>query len=44
MSGIVITGIGIGLIVFAIILFIVAVIYQKTTGRRIKEKLEKEYQ
>lgn len=43
MSGIIIMGVGIGMIVFAIILFIVSVAYRKTAGKRIREELGKEY-
>lgn len=43
MGGIVITGIGIGMIVLAVILFIASVVYRKTTGRRIREELGREY-
>ena len=43
MSGITIVGVGIGMIVLAIILFIVATVYRKTAGKRIREELGKEY-
>ena len=43
MSGIIIMGVGIVMIVFAIILFIVSVAYRKTAGKRIREELGKEY-
>lgn len=44
MNGIIIVGIGIGMIMLAIGLFIAAVVYRKTTGKRIKEELGKEYE
>lgn len=43
MSGIIITGIGIGMIVFSVILFIVSLVYRNTAGKRIQEELGKEY-
>lgn len=44
MNGIMLTGIGIGMIVLAVLLFIAAIVYRKTTGKRIREELGKEYE
>lgn len=44
MSGIVITWIGIGMIVLAVILFIASIVYRNTAGRKIREELVKEYE
>lgn len=43
MSGIIITGIGIGMIALAIVLFIASIVYRNTAGKRIREELGKEY-
>lgn len=44
LSGIVILGIGIGMILFSVFLFITSMIYQKTAGKKIREELDKEYE
>lgn len=44
MSGIIITEIGIGMIVLAVILFIISIVYRSTAGKRIREELGKEYE
>lgn len=44
MSGTIILGIGIGLIILSIMLFVVSIIYRKTAGRRIQEELKREYE
>lgn len=44
MNGIMITGIGIGMVILAIILLIAAVVYRKTAGKRIREELGREYE
>jgi len=44
MSGIIITGIGIGIIVLAVILFIISIVYRNTAGKKIQEELWKEYE
>lgn len=43
MSGIIIIGTGIGMIVLAVILFIASIVYRNTAGKRIREELGKEY-
>lgn len=43
MSGIVIVGIGIGMIVLAVILFIASIVYRNTAGKRVQKELGKEY-
>jgi len=43
MSGLIIFGIGCAMIVFSVVLFAAAVVYSKTTGKRMKKELEKEY-
>lgn len=43
MSGIVIAGIGIGMIILAMILFMVSIVYRNTAGKKIREELGKEY-
>lgn len=44
MSGIMILGIGIGLIVFAIAGFVISIAYRNTAGKRIREELKQEYE
>ncbi len=44
MSGTIILGIGIGLVVLSVIVFVVSIIYRKTAGKRIREELKKEYE
>lgn len=44
MSGIIITEIGIGMIVLAVILFITSIVYRNTAGKKIQEELGKEYE
>lgn len=44
MSGMIIIGIGIAMIVLAVVLFITAAIYRSTTGKRIRNELGKEYE
>lgn len=44
MSGVILTGIGIGMIVFAVILFIISIVYRNTAGKKIQEELGKEYE
>ena len=44
MSGIIITEIGIGMIVFSVILFTMSVVYRNTGGKKIRKELEKEYE
>lgn len=44
MSGIMITGIGISMIIFAVVLFIISIVYRNTAGKKIKEELGKEYE
>lgn len=44
MSGIVVLGLGIGIIVLSVVLFAASVVYKKTAGRRIREELKKEYE
>lgn len=43
MSGIIITEIGIGMSVLAVILFIASIVYRNTAGKKIREELGKEY-
>lgn len=43
MNGIIIFVVGIGMIMLAIILFVVSAVYRKTAGRKIREELETEY-
>ena len=43
MSGIVIAGIGAGMVVLAVVLFVVSILYRNTAGKRIREELRKEY-
>lgn len=42
-SGVIILAIGISMMVFAVILFIISIVYRKTAGKRIREELGKEY-
>lgn len=44
LRGIIILSVGIGMILFALLLFITSIIYRKTAGRKIQEKLSKEYE
>lgn len=44
MSGVIIAGIGIAMIGLAVILLIAEIIYGRTAGKRIREKLRKEYE
>ena len=44
LRGIIIISIRIGMILFAVLLFIAGMIYQKTAGRKIREELNKEYE
>lgn len=44
LRGIIILSIGIGMVLFAALLFIASMIYQKTAGRKIREELNKEYE
>lgn len=44
LRGIIIFSIGIGMILFAVLLFVTSMIYQKTAGRKIREELNKEYE
>ena len=44
MSGIIITGIGVGLIALSVILFITSIVYRNTAGKRIRKELGKEYE
>jgi len=43
LSGNIIVGIGIGFVVLSVILLIYGVVYKGTTGKKIREQLEKEY-
>lgn len=43
MSGIIITEIGVGMSVLAVILFIASLVYRSTAGKKIHEELNKEY-
>lgn len=43
MSGTIILGAGIGLIVLSVVLFVVSIVYRSTTGRKIREQLKEEY-
>ncbi len=44
MSGTIILGIGIGLVVLSVVVFAISIIYRKTAGKRIREELKKEYE
>ena len=44
MNGTIIVGSGIGMLVLAVILFIVSVVYRNTTGKKIREELKSEYE
>ncbi len=44
MNGIMITGIGIGLVILAVVLLTAAVIYRKTAGKKMREELGREYE
>lgn len=44
MSGMIILGVGIAMIVLAVILFGVGIVYRKTAGKRIREELKREYE
>lgn len=44
MNGIVLTGIGIGMVALAVILFIISIVYRNTAGKKIQEELGKEYE
>lgn len=44
MNGAIIAGIGIGMLVLAVTLFIVSAVYRKTTGKKIREELKSEYE
>lgn len=44
MSGSVILGVGIALIVLAAILFVMSIVYRKTAGRKIRDELRDEYE
>lgn len=44
LRGIIILSVGIGMILFALLLFITSIIYRKTAGRKIQEELSKEYE
>lgn len=43
MSGMIITGIGIGMVILAVVLTIASATYRKTAGRKIQEELKREY-
>lgn len=43
MSGLAMVGIGTGMTVLAVILFITSIVYRNTAGKRIREELGKEY-
>lgn len=44
MSGMMIVAAGIGLLVFSVILCVASIIYRRTTGRRIKEEIMRDYE
>ena len=44
MSGTVIVGVGIGMIVLSVVLSIASIMYRKTSGKRIKQELQNEYE
>ena len=44
MSGIIITGVGVGMIALAVILFIISIVYRNTAGKKIRNELGKEYE
>lgn len=43
LGGEIILGIGIGMIVLAVGLFLIGTVYRKTAGKKIREELEREY-
>lgn len=43
MSGAVILGVGIGMIVLAVILLAISIVYVRTAGRRMREEFRDEY-
>lgn len=43
MSGTIILGAGIGLIVLSVVLLAASIVYRNTTGKKIREELEEEY-
>lgn len=43
LSGSIILGFGIGLVVLSVVLLIVSIVYRNTTGKKIRKKLEEEY-
>ena len=44
MSGTVIVGVGIVMIVLSVVLSITSIVYRKTSGKRIKQELQNEYE
>ena len=44
MNGAIIVGIGIGMLVLAVILLIASVIYRKSSGKKIREEILNEYE
>ncbi len=44
MSGTMMVIVGIGLVILSVLLFVVSIVFRRTTGRKIKETLKREYE
>lgn len=44
MSGIMMIGLGIGLVIFSMVLFVESIIYRQTVGRKIRKELMRDYE